>query len=118
MTEHEPPSLIPLPFPLPLAFAERLRYQWDRRLVGVHTEGGRCTITDGVNTLDGGSYAVLEELLYQPGVLPWLDERQIDLGSDYRPASHWLIVDRKENHAYLSRAIAARDKVRTQRLEE
>jgi hypothetical protein len=114
----EQENILPLPFPLPPAFAERLRYRWDRRLVGIHTEGGRCTITDGVNTLDGGTYAVLEELVLQPIVSAWLWERELELGNEYQPSSHWLIIDRGENRAYLSPAGAAWEKVRTQRLEE
>jgi hypothetical protein len=115
---NERADVLPFPFSLPSDFAERLRYRWDRRLVGIHTEGGRCTVTDGVNTLDGGSYAVLEELVLQPMVSAWLWEREIELGSEYTPATHWLMVDRQENQAYLSPAGAAWEKVRTGRLEE
>lgn len=118
MKEHEPRSLIPLPFDLPEAFAQRLRYRQDRRLIGIHTAGGRCTITDGVHTLVGADHHVYDELMAQPQVQDWLWKHEIDLGSSEGPPTHWLLIDRQENRGYISPAGVARDKVRTQRLEE
>jgi hypothetical protein len=112
------PNVTPLPFDLPEAFAERLRYRHERRLVGIHTNGGRCTITDGVDTLVGADHHVYGELMRQTEVQDWLAEHEVELGSSYGPPTHWLLVDRLENRAYISPAGAARDKVRTQRLEE
>ena len=118
MTEHESRSLIPLPFELPEAFTERLRYRQDRRFVGVHTDGGRCTITDGVDTLVGADHHVFGELMHQSKVQTWLEERDINLGNSAGPPSHWLLVDRLMNVGFIAPARAARDRVRTQRLEE
>jgi hypothetical protein len=117
MSESEA-HLQPFPFEIPAGFVERLRYRQERRLVGVHTDGGRCTITDGVDTLIGADHHVWGELMHQPQVRDWLWVRAIDLGSDLGPPSHWLLVDRTDNQGYLCPAKPAWDKVRTQRLDE
>jgi hypothetical protein len=112
-----PDDLRVFPFELPPAFAERLLYRWERRLLGVFSESSEVVVTDGEHTFDGNYYAY-EELLYLGGVLSWLEESQIDFGSLMTRPTHWLLVDRLENCAYISPATKARDKVRTQRLEE
>jgi len=71
-----------------------------------------------VGTLAGADHYVYGELFHQPIVRAWLVEYEIELGSDLGPPKHWLLVDQQENLAYISPAAAARDKIRTQRLDE
>lgn len=119
MSEQEPPNdLLLFPFGIPEAFARNLPYHDDRRLLGIHTAGGRCTITDGVYSQVGAGFSLYGELLYPPQIQDWLDEHEIDLGSDVGPPTHWLLFDRAETKAYISPAEKARDKVITQRLHE
>lgn len=60
--------------------------------------------------------------MHEPGpgrgaIYGWLVEHAIDLGSSEEPATHWLVVDGTENHAYVAPVVIARTIVRTQDLE-
>jgi len=113
-------ALIPLPFPLPQTFLERLGYHHDRRIVAVYWEpvGDEAAFTDGVHGLVGADPYVYWELTRQPAVRAWLREHDINLGNSDQPATHWLLVDRRTGLAYVCDVATARDHVRTQILEE
>jgi len=56
----------------------------------------------------------------EPGrgnIYGWLTEHAVDLGSSEEPATHWLVVDRTENWAYVAPVLIARAIVRAQDLE-
>jgi len=56
----------------------------------------------------------------EPGrgnIYGWLTEHAVDLGSSEEPATHWLVVDRTENRAYVAPVAIARTIVRAQDLE-
>jgi len=44
-------------------------------------------------------------------------QHAVDLGSSEEPATHWLVVDRTENRAYVAPVAIARAIVRAQELE-
>ena len=126
MSEREPersptdPTVAPFPFELPADFLRRLGYGHGRRLVGVYWQpaGDEAVFDDGVLSLAGADPWTYLELVRQPRVEAWLDEQQVNLGTSEEPATHWLLVDDWTKLGYVSPAAAARDKLRTQRLEE
>ena len=126
MTERGPerspanPTVTPFPFEVPTDFLRRLGYDYGRRLVGVYWEpaGDEAVFDDGVLSLTGADPWTYLELVRQPEVATWLDEQAINLGNSEESATHWLLVDGLLDRGYVSPAAAARDKLRTQRLEE
>ena len=126
MSEREPerspadPTVAPFPFALPAGFLRRLGYDHGRRLVGVYWQpaGDEAVFDDGVISLTGADPWTYLELVRRPEVEAWLDGQAINLGNSEEPATHWLLVDGWTEQGYVSPATAARDKLRTQRLEE
>ena len=104
----------------PTNFLRRLGYDHGRRLVGVYWQpaGDEAVFDDGAISLTGADPWTYLELVRQPRVEAWLDEHQVNLGNSEEPATHWLLVDGWTEQGYVSPAAAARDKLRTQRLEE
>ncbi|HVC32779.1 MAG TPA: hypothetical protein VNL16_04645 [Chloroflexota bacterium] len=113
-------ALIPLPFPLPDAFPERLGSHHGRRILAVFWDplGDEAAFTDGVHSLVGADPYVYWELTRPPAVRAWLWEHGIELGNSDQLATHWLLVDRLTGRAYVCDVAAARDHVRTQILED
>jgi hypothetical protein len=119
-TEGETMPLIPVPFDLPPAFLDRLRYHHGRRIVAVWWEpaGDEAAFSDGIHGFVGADHYVYWELTRRPAVCAWLAENRINLGnSDQRP-SHWLLIDRATDRAYVCDVASARDHVLTQVLED
>lgn len=112
--------LISFLFDLPPAFLDRLGYRGDRRIVAVWFEPGvdEVAFTDGIRGLVGADHYVYWELTRQPQVGAWLTEHGIHLGNSDRSATHWLLVDRATARAYVCDVESARDRVRTQILED
>jgi hypothetical protein len=102
--------LIALPFDLPPAFLDRLGYRGDRRIVAVYFEPGvdEVAFTDDVQGLVGADHDVYWELTRQPQVRAWLTERAINLGNSDWPATHWLLIDRATDRAYICDVASAR----------
>lgn len=113
-------SLIPLPFPLPRDFLQRLGYRYDRPIVAVYWEpaGDEATYTDGVHTLMGADAGVYWELTRQPAVKGWLQVHHINLGNSDHAATHWLLVDRATDTAYVCDGHGAWMRVQTQLLAD
>jgi hypothetical protein len=113
-------ALLSLPFPLPSAFLWRLGYRYDRRLVAVYWEsaGDEAACTDGVHTLVGADAYVYWELTRQPAVQTWMWAHGIDLGTSDNPSTHWLLVNRATDAAYVCGVRAARERVKTQVLAD
>lgn len=111
--------LIAVPFDLPPAFLARLGYGHDRRIGGVWWERARDEVafTDGVHGLVGADHDVYWELTRQPRVQAWLREHAINLGNSEQRPTHWLLIDRATDRAYVCDATSALDHVRTQILE-
>jgi hypothetical protein len=113
-------SLIPVPSDLPPAFLERLGYHHGRRIVGVWWErsGDEVAFTDGAHGLVGADHYVYWELTRQPRVRAWLSEHAINLGNSEQRPTHWLLIDRATDRTYVCDVASARDRVRTQILED
>jgi hypothetical protein len=120
LPQGETMPLIPVPFDLPPAFLERLGYHHGRRIVGVWWErsGDEVAFTDGVHGLVGADHYVYWGLTRRPEVRAWLAENGINLGNSEQRPTHWLLIDRAADRAYVCDASSALDHVRTQILEE
>jgi hypothetical protein len=53
----------------------------------------------------------------QPQVLQWKWDTEIDLGSSDAPATHWLLIDRETNQAFVAPVQEAHKRVQQQRME-
>jgi hypothetical protein len=118
--ERRATDVVPLPFALPPAFLPRLGYRFERNLVGVYWEplGDEAVWDDGVHSYVGADRYVYQELSQNRLIRAWLWEHEINLGSSDEPPTHWLLVERARNLGYIRRLPGARDKVRTQRINE
>jgi hypothetical protein len=112
--------LISLPFNLPPAFLNRLGDRGSGRIVAVSFEPGidEAAVTDGIDGLVGVDHYVYWEPTRQPNVWAWLTEHAINLGNSDWPATHWLLIDRTTERAYVCEVASARDRVRAQILED
>lgn len=113
-------ALTALPFPLPRTFLRRLGYRHDRRIVAVYWEsaGDEAAYTDGVHSLVGADASVYWEVTRQPAVEAWLWAHHINLGTSDDVATHWLLVDRATDQAYVCDLRGAREHVKTQSLAD
>ena len=123
-TEREPaqnkPALHPLPFQLPPGFVEHLGYRRDRRFVATRWEpaGDELAIQDdGWEGWGVGDWYPWVAFWRRPDVLQWKSDNEINLGSSDEPATHWLLIDRQTNQAYVGTISEIHRHVQQQRME-
>lgn len=112
-------DLLPLPFTLPTAFAEQLGYYRDRRFVAAYWEslGDEVTVRDDQIIVTGqGSRYAWSDFFHRGQIFTWLWWRDINLGNSDEGPTHWLIIDRTANQAFIAPRAHGYHVVRQQRL--
>jgi len=106
------------------AFQEAIATRRPRRFVGLWSEQQGCDLAwadgwlSGAGQLDTWTWRTWLRAGGLLGVIGgWLVEHEVDLGNVDGPATHWLVVDRDENRAWIAPRGLARRIVRLQRLE-
>jgi hypothetical protein len=105
-----------------------LRAQQPRRWVALYWEPASDELTWDDGQDSGAGAGQLDPWLWlafmhDPGsgqgtIFAWLSDHAANLGSSEEPATHWLVVDRTENRAYVAPVAVARAIVRTQDLTD
>jgi hypothetical protein len=120
MTESQPPPVLPLPCPLPRAFAEKLGYRRERRFVAAYWEPGGDVVTlrdDSFLAGGFGDWFPWTKFFHKPEVMRWRIRNNINLGNSDEEATHWLIIDRNTNRGFVAPLEEAYKRVQQQRME-